>query len=128
MNFLLDTCTFLWLATDPTRLSAAANVARADPGNTFTLSAVSAWEIGVLFSLGRLALSQPPVLFVPQERQLHRIGVLELSEDAATHVSNLPQHHRDPFDRMLVCQALIHGLTILTPDPVIRQYAVPTLW
>ena len=128
MNLLLDTCTFLWIALDPSQLSPQARLLFQASANRVFLSSVSAWEIAVKYGLGKLPLQQPPELFVPQQRVAHQIAELRLREDEALRVTHLPALHKDPFDRMLICQALANGLTILTPDPLIRQYAVPTLW
>lgn len=128
MKLLLDTCSFLWLSSDPGKLSPAARLALLDPGNLAYLSVVSAWEIAVLVSLGRVVMHQPPDLLIPAQRALHGIEILPLTEAAALHVTNLPKIHRDPFDRMLICQALVEGLTLLTPDPLIQRYPVPTAW
>lgn len=92
------------------------------------MSSVSAWEIIVKHGLGRLPLPRPPHEFVPEQRRRHRIEALALDEIAVLQLAKLPDHHRDPFDRMLVCQAAAHGLTILTPDPEIARYPVPTAW
>lgn len=128
MNLLLDTCTFLWIIADPAQLSAQARQLLAAPGNRFSLSVVSAWEIALKYSLGKLLLQQPPQQLVPQQRALHGIDLLSLSEAAALYLPNLPRFHRDPFDRMLICQALLDNLVILTPDQDICQYPVPTIW
>jgi PIN domain nuclease of toxin-antitoxin system len=92
------------------------------------LSAISAWEIAIKNALGKLPLPRPAATFVPQERERHRVEALPLTEEAVLVVARLPDLHRDPFDRMLVCQAIMGGLTLLTPDPLISQYPVPTLW
>lgn len=122
MNILLDTCTFLWVVLSPERLSMKATGLFNDPANIVYLSAVSAWEIGVKHGLGRIVLPEPPSRFVPAQRVGHEIDPLPLVEDTALRVESLPPLHRDPFDRMLICQALAHGLVILTPDPEIRRY------
>jgi PIN domain nuclease of toxin-antitoxin system len=124
----LDTCTFLWVASGSPALSATARRLFADGDNDVYLSAVSAWEISVKHGLGRLPLPQPPSRFVPRERARHGIEALALDEGAALAVHRLPELHHDPFDRMLVCQAIAGGLTILTPDEQIAQYPVPTIW
>jgi len=128
MRVLLDTCTFLWIVSDDPELSASARRLFADAGNEVYLSAVSAWEISVKHGMGRLPLPQPPSRFVPRERTRHGIDALALQEDAALAVHRLPPLHRDPFDRMLICQAIAGGLTILTPDERIARYPVPTIW
>lgn len=128
MKLLLDTCTFLWITLDAPELSADARRLFADPANDVFLSAVSAWEISVKYSLGKLPLHQTPELFIPQSRTAHGVASLPLSEAAVVRPSAIPEFHKDPFDRMLVCQAIAEGLTLLTPDPAIRAYPVGTIW
>jgi len=128
MRLLLDTCSFIWVTTDAPELSARARELFADPGNDVFLSCVSVWEIAVKNSLGRLPLPASPEVFVPSQREQHGIQSLALDEDSCLHLIRLPQIHQDPFDRMLVCQALVHGLSVLTPDPLITQYPVRCLW
>lgn len=128
MRLLLDTCTFLWVATSPSELSSTARAAFAEPGNAAYLSSISAWEIAVKHRLGRLPLPEPPDRLIPRLRDAHAVAPLELSEAAALTECKLPPLHRDPFDRMLVCQAIVDGLVIVTPDEAIQQYPVRTLW
>ncbi|MBI4860315.1 MAG: type II toxin-antitoxin system VapC family toxin [Candidatus Riflebacteria bacterium] len=128
MRLLLDTCTFLWLGDGHARLSEESRRLCTDPGNEVLISVVSAWEISVKHTLRRLLLSEPPPTYVPKYRKLHGIETLPLEEEAALQLHRLPGLHNDPFDRMLVCQAIVHGLTILTPDPLIIQYPVRTAW
>lgn len=128
MRLLLDTCTFLWLIGGSDRLSPEARAAFREPSNDVFLSAASVWEIVVKHRLGRLPLPAPPDLFVPTQRAAHGIDPLPIHEDAALHLNRLPDLHRDPYDRMLVAQALVGGLTLVTPDEAIRRYAVHTLW
>lgn len=128
MRILLDTATFLWITTDSERLSAEAKRLFRDPANDVRLSSVSAWEIGVKHSYGRLTLPRPPSDFLPQARRDFGVRSLALDEEATLQLGKLPALHRDPFDRMLVCQAIQESMTILTPDPLIRQYPVRTAW
>jgi PIN domain nuclease of toxin-antitoxin system len=128
VRLLLDTCTFLWIVGGAKELSARAREAFADPANEALLSAASAWEIAVKHRLGRLPLPAPPDDFVPAQRSAHGIEPLAVDEEAALHVAKLPDLHRDPFDRLLVAQALVGGLVVMTPDEPIRQYPVRTLW
>jgi PIN domain nuclease of toxin-antitoxin system len=128
VKLLLDTCTFLWAITGDPQLSDAARRLIIDPDNEVALSAVSAWEIAVKHALGRLPLPEEPARFVPAERARHGIEALPLDEAAALHVRRLPPLHRDPFDRMLVSQALVGGLALVTPDPLIAQYPVRICW
>jgi PIN domain nuclease of toxin-antitoxin system len=125
---LLDTCTFLWAVGDPGRLSDQARAAIADRGNEAFLSAISAWEIAVKQARGQLELSEAAPSYVPKYREMLRLVELPLDEPSALQVARLPRPHKDPFDRMLVCQAIAHGMAIVTPDPLIAQYPVRTLW
>jgi PIN domain nuclease of toxin-antitoxin system len=128
VRILLDTVTFLWAVTDAPDLSDDARELFVDPGNEIYLSSVSTWEIVIKHSLGKLPLPEPPIRFVPALRKQHSIDALPLDEEATLHLTRLPALHRDPFDRMLVCQAIVHHLVILTPDELINQYSVRTMW
>lgn len=128
MKLLLDTCTFLWLITDDPALSSKARDLFTDPVNDAYLSTVSVWEIEVKFGLGKLPLPQVPERFIPEQRERHGVATLPLEEQAVFYLSRLPSLHRDPFDRMLICQAIHHEFTLLTPDSLITQYAVKTVW
>jgi PIN domain nuclease of toxin-antitoxin system len=125
---LLDTATFLWMATADSALSERAASVAADPGNDVFLSVVSGWEIAIKHRLGRLPLPDHPSVVVPQIREDLGVESLALDEEACLQESRLPALHRDPFDRMLVCQAIVGGLLLLTPDRTIQQYPVRTVW
>lgn len=130
MRLLLDTCTFLWLIWDERPLHAAARQLFTDPDNTVYLSAVSIWEASSKHALGKLQVqaSEPAWQHFTQQRERHEIEPLPLNEAGVRHVSTLPLIHRDPFDRLLICQAIEHGLTIITPDSEIRRYPIKTFW
>jgi PIN domain nuclease of toxin-antitoxin system len=128
MKLLLDTCTFLWITADSPDLSGAARSLFADPENDVYLSVASAWEIIVKHRLGKLPLPEPPHQFVRRWRLDHDIDSLPLDESSVLQLSRLPEYHRDPFDRILICQAISEGLVILTPDARIMQYPVRTEW
>jgi PIN domain nuclease of toxin-antitoxin system len=128
VKLLLDTCTFLWLAADDPQLSRVARDACRDSGNAVYLSALSAWEIAIKHRLGRLPLPEPPPRYVSSRRSWLCLEPLDFDESAATHESVLPPLHRDPFDRGLVSQAILLGMSIVTPDPAIARYPAPILW
>ena len=128
MKLLVDTCTFLWIASASTRLSKTAAALFLDQNNERYLSAASDWEIGIKHAAGRLPLPERPDIFVARIREKSGIASLDIDEDSALYAGRLPGIHSDPFDRMLVAQAIVHGMTILTPDPKIEQYAVRVLW
>lgn len=128
MRILLDTVTFLWAVSDAPELSDYARELLQDPDNEVYLSSVSTWEIAIKHALRKLPLPQPAAKFVPTERKRHGIDSLSLDEEATLYLSRLPPLHRDPFDRMLVCQAVVQHLVIMTPDELIDQYPVRTIW
>ena len=128
MRLLLDTCTFLWLAADDPQLSTTARASCAAAENDLFLSALSTWEIAIKSRLGRLDLPAHPSRYVVSRREWLRVAHLAFDETSASHDALLPPLHRDPFDRGLVSQAILHGLTIVTPDPEIARYPAPVLW
>lgn len=128
MRLLLDTSTFLWLINDAPELSDRARDGIVDPGNEVFLSSVSAWEIAVKVALGKLPLPRSADQLVPEERERHGIESLPLDEESTLQLVRLPRLHRDPFDRMLVCQAIVHGLVIVSSDRLITQYPIRTTW
>lgn len=128
MKLLLDTCTFLWIVADAPDLSPRVRLLFEWADNEVYLSSASAWEIAIKHALGRLPLPDRPERFIPEMREVHGIDRLPIDEESTLHVSRLPALHRDPFDRMLVSQAIVHGLSILTPDPLVTQYPARTIW
>ena len=127
MKLLLDTCTFLW-AGEGRKVPRSARAAICDPENAVFLSVISTWEISIKHDLGRMPLPDVPERYLPRLRERLGLTPLALDEASTLHLRRLPTVHRDPFDRMLICQALVHGLTIVTPDRLINEYPVRTLW
>jgi PIN domain nuclease of toxin-antitoxin system len=128
VRFLLDTCTFLWIAEGSSKLSTRARELFLDPENSPFLSVVSVWEISLKYAAGRLPLPEPPEILIPTVRIVNGIIPLALEEEEALHLARLPRHHNDPFDRMLVCQSIYHGLALVSPDPALAQYPARLLW
>jgi PIN domain nuclease of toxin-antitoxin system len=128
MRVLLDTCTFLWIAGGSPDLSETAKRAFQNPENDIYLSVISSWEIVVKYKAKKLPLPKAPDELVPELREKYEVDSLPLEETATLYLKRLPDFHRDPFDRMLICQAIAHELTILTPDRQVTQYPVRTLW
>ncbi len=128
MNLLLDTCSFLWASNQPEKLTTLSLGLISAPENSIFLSSACVWELCVKNRMGKLDLPRPPREFVQWAIHELRLLPLPLSLEAAALEAGLPVHHRDPFDRMLVCQALHHGLTILTPDRLIRRYGISCVW
>lgn len=128
MKLLVDTCAFLWIAGGGGSISPQAAAVFASPDNDVYLSAASAWEIAIKYALGRLPLPVAPHRFVVEERDRRGVMSLAIDEESTLHVAKLPPIHADPFDRLLVAQAIVHGMTILTPDPILARYPARTLW
>lgn len=127
MKILLDTHIFLWFISGDIKLSTDVRDAIRDPDNEVYLSAVSVWEAIVKYQLGKLPLPEHPETYLPQQRDLHQIVSLSLDESSVAQLAKLPALHRDPFDRMLICQALQNGMTIATVDRAIRAYSVSVM-
>lgn len=128
MKFLIDTCAFLWIAGGGRAIPPRTAAAFASPDNDVYLSAASTWEIAIKYALRRLPLPVPPHQFVVEERERRGVLSLGIDEESTLHVAKLPPIHTDPFDRLLVAQAIVHGMTILTPDPIVARYPARTLW
>jgi PIN domain nuclease of toxin-antitoxin system len=130
VRLLLDTHIFLWYITGDRRLSAAVLPLIRDPANEVYFSVVSVWEAMVKYQLGKLPLPQPPDTYIPRQRQHHRIESLPLDEESTTNLAKLPGLHKDPFDRMLICQAIQHGLTLVSADDAVSAYSaqVSVIW
>ena len=127
MKLLLDTHIFLWFINGDERLSVSMREDIRNPENEVYLSVVSLWEAIVKHQLGKLPLPESPEKYLPIQRERHRIESLALDENSIAHLAKLPAVHRDPFDRMLICQAIENGLTLITVDAVISDYPV-SIW
>lgn len=127
MRLLLDTHVFLWYVSGDARLPRRFTDAIRAPANEVYLSAASVWEAVIKFAVGKLPLPSPPADYLPRQRVAHQIASLPIEEADMAHLAALPPLHRDPFDRLLVAQALRHGLTILTIDAAVRAYPAPCL-
>jgi len=125
---LLDTCVLLWLASRPGRLSRPARAALDDPGRDLFFSDASVWEICLKWLARKIVLPVPPRRCVEEQTVRWGIAELPIERSHLYRATELPQLHRDPFDRLLVAQALEAGLTVVTPDPAVRAYPVATLW
>jgi PIN domain nuclease of toxin-antitoxin system len=127
MRLLLDTHVFLWYISADPQLPPAFRDAIRDPANQVYLSAASVWEAVIKHALGKLPLAEAPAEYLPRQRDSHQITALPIDEGAFPHLATLPSLHRDPFDRILIAQALQHGLMLVTVDDALRLYAVPLL-
>ena len=127
MKLLLDTHIFLWYISGDYHLPKELKDIIQDSVNEVYLSVVSLWESIVKYRLGKLLLPLSPEKYLPLQRERHDISSLSLDEADIIHLSDLPSFHRDPFDRMLICQAIEHDMTIVTMDAAIAQYTIKIL-
>jgi PIN domain nuclease of toxin-antitoxin system len=127
VKLLVDTHAFLWFMSGDTRMSAAARRALEDQESEWWLSAASVWELSIKSSLKRLVLPSPAAEYIGEKVQAG-LRVLPVEWAHAALVEDLPLHHRDPFDRLLVAQAHVERLSVVTSDSVFRRYDVPVLW
>ena len=128
MKILLDTHTFLWWNTEDPQLSSLAKAIIADGQNEILLSAASAWEIAIKTAKGRLVLPQPPAQYFSSRMEMYRFKPLPVQISHALRVYDLPRHHEDPFDRLLVAQCQLEKISLLSKDEEMRKYEVEVVW
>ena len=128
MQLLLDTHTFLWFSRASPELSVKARNLIEDTENELFLSVASPWEVGIKVSTGKLTLGRPANVFFEDRMQRSGIALLPITLAHIARVSNLPFHHRDPFDRMLIAQSLTEGIPIVSADAAFNAYGVQRLW
>ena len=128
MRVLLDTNSFLWFIGGNNRLSPDARNIIADLDNQLFLSVASLWEIAIKISIGKLSLLQPFGQLIPQQLLESDISVMPIALNHLTRLSDLPFHHRDPFDRLIIAQAVTESLPVISSDAVFSQYPVKLIW
>lgn len=128
MRLLLDTHAFLWFVTNDPQLSATAQALIADPTNDVYLSPASYWEIAIKVSIGKYPLTVPFETFFTTVILGNDFEVLPVEVRHAARLATLPMHHKDPFDRMIVAQALVEGMPVVSADPALDPYGVTRLW
>jgi PIN domain nuclease of toxin-antitoxin system len=128
MNLLLDTHTFLWFIWDDPQLSGAAKAAITDPDNRKLISTASYWEIAIKISLGKLDLGHPFLPFMRREIARNLFELLPLTLEHVSQVAVMPFHHRDPFDRALIAQAMWEQIPIVSGDLAFDSYSVKRIW
>jgi PIN domain nuclease of toxin-antitoxin system len=124
MRLLLDTQCWLWMLIAPERFSEGTRTQLADADNELLLSAASAWEIAFKYSIGKLPLPVPPAIYVPSRMKSSGTGGLPVEHVHALHVASLPDHHRDPFDRILIAQAQVERVPVVSADDQFALYEV----
>ena len=127
MNYLLDTHVLLWWIFSEGHLSENALNLMSNPENALYWSAASSWEISIKYNLGKLELKQPPDKMIPEQLYINNILSLSIRDEHAFLAGLLPDIHKDPFDRMLVAQAIIEKLKIISTDPVLSRYDITVI-
>lgn len=128
MNLLLDTHTFIWWDSEPARLSVSALSACQDPANTLIVSVVSVWEIQIKSQLGKLKLNLPLSEIIQSQRQTNNVQILSVELEHVLELQNLPYHHKDPFDRLLIAQANVEGAQLVSGDSAFSGYPINLIW
>lgn len=128
MRYLLDTSTFLWWDSSVSKLSTVAYDTIEDETTTIYLSLISIWEMQIKQQLGKLSLRVPLPQLVQEQTSQNNIILMPLNEAHIYRLSQLSDHHRDPFDRLIISQAINENLTLITNDHHIQKYAVSILW
>lgn len=128
MKYLFDTHSFIWWDSEPTSLSRTALSICQDPTNTLIFSVVSAWEMQIKSQLGKLALSIPLEEMIAGQNTTNQVQVLSCNLDHVLALDNLPFHHKDPFDRLLIAQAKVENAVLLSKDQIFSSYQVNVIW
>lgn len=128
MKLLIDTHTFLWLMDEPKRLSRKALEACQDRGNDLYLSVVSAWEIEIKQRLGKLRLKSPLRTIIEQQQEKNDLQILAIELKHVLALGEIPPHHTDPFDRLLIAQARLEDAYLVSSDPMFTKYPVKLWW
>ena len=128
MRLLLDTQVFLWMLSGAVELSSRARRHVVNADNNLYLSLASVWEIAIKSGIGKLRIDEPIETFLPTQMRANDIDQLDISFRHVARVASLPFHHRDPFDRLLACQALEEKLALISADPIFDRYKIPRVW
>lgn len=128
MILLLDTHTFLWFILDDPQLSDRANQLISDPNNTILISPATYWEIAIKISIGKYELPEPYDIFIEREMSNNHFLILPIIPRHTSILINLPFHHKDPFDRLLIAQAIAEKIPIISKDTQFGQYPIQQIW
>ncbi len=128
MRLLLDTHTFLWFLLDDPQLSTTVKALMVDPNNDIEISPATYWEIAIKISLGKYELPEPYEMFIEREIVTNDFHILPIKPKHTAVLTTLPFHHRDPFDRLLIAQAMVEQIPILSVDTALDAYLVTRLW
>lgn len=128
MKFLLDTSVFLWGLSAEQKLNSSAQEILKAPSSELYFSAAGSWEIAIKFALGSLPLPNPPSEYIPNALRLWAVRALDITHEHAFRAGELPVHHRDPFDRLLIAQAITEQMTLLTADRALQKYKVDLIF
>lgn len=128
MNLLLDSHTFVWVHEEPHKLSVNAALEILNPSNQLFLSVASVWELQIKIKLGKFSFSDIFENVIIQEQQANNLQILPVELSHALYLENLPLHHKDPFDRLLISQAIVENMTLVSADASFANYQVNLLW
>ena len=128
MRLLLDTHSFLWFIGGSASLSPTARTFIEDADNQPLLSMASLWEMAIKLSIGKLSLGKPFERLIPEQMRLNGIELLQIEMAHIIVVTELPFHHRDPFDRLLIAQAMVEQISVVSGDPAFDSYSIKRLW
>ncbi len=128
MRLLLDTHTLFWSADDPSKLSPMAMAVLQDPNNDRLLSAATIWELAIKLGQGKITLSKPYRQWMETAITDLKLGILPITVEYAERLSALPPHHKDPFDRLMIAQALVDGIAVVGVDAAFDAYGVTRIW
>lgn len=128
MNLLLDSHAFIWMHEEPQKLSVNAASEIINPANQLFLSVTSVWELQIKIAIGKFRFSDTLENVILQEQQANNLQILPVKLAHALYLENLPLHHKDPFDRLLISQAIVENMTLISADANFANYQINLLW
>lgn len=128
MNLLLDSHVFIWAYDEQHKLSQIALTAMSNPANALFLSVATAWELQIKMKIGKFKLQDSLADVIAEQRRINGLQILPVELSHALHLENLPLHHKDPFDRLLISQAIVENMTLVSADTQFLKYQLNLLW
>ncbi len=128
MNLLLDSHAFVWMHEEPRKLSAKISLEILNPSNRIFLSVASVWELQIKIALGKFSFSDTLENVIAEEQRTNNLQILPVNLSHALYLENLPPHHKDPFDRLLISQAIVENVILVSADAIFANYQVNLVW
>jgi PIN domain nuclease of toxin-antitoxin system len=128
MKLMLDTHAFIWWDSEPAKLSSQALALCQDPANQLLLSVASVWEMQIKLQLGKLTIRIPLADVITHQQQTNNVDIVPITLTHVLTLDGLPSYHKDPFDRLIIAQAMVEGIAVISNDPMFAHYPIKLIW